>query len=159
MVKESLHREMVQYYGTLIRREIEILDAYRTLDRKKSQLQSEIQGAKAYIQTGCHDPAIKREYQKINELKKELLSSSKRTQKAVESKAHVVIRMLQQHTDEGLERDEIVSLLPSFGAEIDPKYLTAILANLRKKGMAVKNGRKFFITSPGTLPAAPQPFN
>jgi len=84
-----------------------------------------------------------------------LNSPSKRTQKVVEGKSHVVIRLLQEHGEAGLDTDEIMSLMLSNGAEIDRSYLTTILGKLRKKVMVVKEGKKFFITTPGQNPAAP----
>jgi hypothetical protein len=46
-----------------------------------------------------------------------------------------------------------MTLLTSNGAEIDRNYLTTILSKLRKRGMAIKQGNKFFITAPGQKPA------
>lgn len=100
---ESLHQQMLQRYKTLIYEEVEIASQYKKLDRAKSQIESEIEAAKIYLQTGFCDPAVKREFQKITELKKELTSPTKRAHKVVESKAHIVIRLLQQHGQSGLD--------------------------------------------------------
>jgi len=146
---EPLHQQMLERYKTLIHKEVEIADQYQKLDLAKGQLESEIEGAKSYLQTGFHDPVIKKEFQKIAELKKELTSATKRAQKVVESKSHVVIRLLQQHAQEGLEVGEIMTLLPSYGAEVDRNSVTTILGKLRKRGTALKERNKFFITEPG----------
>lgn len=149
---EPTYQQVLQRYKALIYKEAEIADQYKKLDFSRAQIRSESEGAKIYLQTGFHDPAVKREFQKITELKKELTSPAKRAQKVVESKAHVVIRLLQQHGQSGLNTEEIINLLPSYNTEVDRDYLNTILSKLRKSGRAVKEGNKFFITEPGKSP-------
>lgn len=143
---------MIERVKTLVHQLVELVDQFRKLELAKREIESELDAAKTYILTS-RDPAIKRELDKINELKKELLSATKRTQKVVESRSHLVIRLLQEH-GEGLDVDEIMTLLTSNGTEIDRNYLTTILSKLRKREMAIKQGNKFFITAPGQKPAA-----
>jgi len=145
---ETIYQQMLQRYEVLIQRQVDIAGQYKKLDLAKAQVEAEVEGAKTYLQTGFHDPAVKKQYQKLGQLKKDLLSSSKSAQRVVESKTHVVIRILQQHGQQGLDADEIVSFLPSHNTELDRNYLTTILSKLRKKGMAVKDGNKFFVTEP-----------
>lgn len=151
---ENLHQQMLERIKTLIHREVELAQQLRTIEIEKRENQSEFNAAKTYIFTS-RDPAIKREFRKIIDFKKELMSPGKRTQKVVESKTHLVIRILQQHGQDGLDVDEIAALLPSNGAEIDRNYLTTILGKLRKSGRAVKEKDKFFITAPRTSPPTP----
>lgn len=148
----NLHHEMIERAKTLVHQLVELIEQFRRLELAKREIESELDAAKTYILTS-RDPAIKRELDKINELKKELLSATKRTQRVVESRSHLVIRLLQEHA-EGLDLDEIMTRLKSNGAEIDRNYLTTILGKLRKKEMAIKQGNKFFITAPGQKPAA-----
>jgi|GEM_PF-3304013 len=150
---KNLHHEMIERVKTLVHELVELIEQFRKLELAKREIESELDAAKTYILTS-HDPAIKRELDKINELKKELLSATKRTQKVVESKSHLVIRLLQEHGREGLDVDELMTLLASNGAEIDRNYLMTILGKLRKRGMAIKQGNKFFITAPGQKSAA-----
>jgi small-conductance mechanosensitive channel len=150
---KNLYHEMIERIKTLIHQQVELVEQFRKLELAKRENESEFDAAKTYILTS-HDPAIKRELEKINELKKELLSVTKRTQKVVESKSHLVIRLLQEHGREGLDVDEIMTLLTSNGAEIDRNYLMTILGKLRKREMVIKQGNKFFITAPGQKPAA-----
>jgi hypothetical protein len=138
---------MIERIKTLIHREVELAQQLRTIELEKRENQSEFNAAKTYIFTS-RDPAIKREFRKIIDFKKELMSPDKRTQKVVQSKSHLVIRILQEQGREGLEADEVIALLPS-DVEIDRNYLITILGKLRKRGMAVKDGNKFFITEPG----------
>jgi predicted transcriptional regulator of viral defense system len=152
---DRLYQDIASRCETLVHKEVEISDQYKQLDRAKKQIQAELEAARQYLQTGFNDPAVKRAYQKISELRKELNSASKRTQKVVESKSHVVIRLLQEHGQEGLDTDAIMSLLSSNGIEIERSYVNTILGKLRKKGMVVREGKKFFITTPGQDPAAP----
>lgn len=151
---ENLHHQMIERIKTLIHLQIELVEQFRKLELAKREIESELQAAKTYIQTS-RDPAIKRELEKIRELKKELLSATKRTQRVVESKSHLVIRLLQEHGSEGLDVDEIMTLLTSNGAEIDRNYLMTILGKLRKSGRAVKEKNKFFITAPRTSRPTP----
>jgi hypothetical protein len=144
---ENLHHQMIERIKTLIHREVELAQQLRTIELEKRENQSEFNAAKTYIFTS-RDPAIKREFRKIIDFKKELMSPDKRTQKVVQSKSHLVIRILQEHGREGLEADEVIALLPS-DVEIDRNYLITILGKLRKRGMAIKDGNKFFITEPG----------
>jgi hypothetical protein len=109
-------------------------------------------GAATYLKTGSSNAFVRRGLQEISQLKKELSSSAKRTQKAVESKAHIVIRLLQDNAPDGLDIDEIMASPQSQNTEIDRSYVTTILAKLRKKARAVKNGKKFCITDPGNKP-------
>jgi hypothetical protein len=146
---EIIYQQMLQRYEVLIHKQVDISDQYRKLDLAKAQVEAEVEGAKQYLQTGLHDSAVKNNFQKLSQLKKDLLSTSKSTQKVVESKSHVVIRILQQHGEQGLDADDIMTLLPSYNTELDRNYLTSILGKLRKRGMAVKDGNKFFITEPG----------
>ena len=150
---KNLYHEMIERIKTLIHQQVELVEQFRKLEIAKREIESEFDAAKTYILTS-RDPALKRELEKINELKKELLSATKRTQKVVESKSHLVIRLLQEHGREGLDVNEIMTLLTSNGAEIDRNYLTTILGKLRKRGMAIRQGNKFFITAPGQKPAA-----
>ena len=143
---ENLHQQMIERIKTLIQREVELAQQLRSIELEKRENQSEFNAAKTYIFTS-RDPAIKREFRKIIDFKKELMSPGKRTEKVVETKSHLVIRTLQEHGRDGLETDEIMSLLPS-EIEIDRNYLTTILGKLRKKGMAIKENNKFFITTP-----------
>lgn len=149
---DNLYQQMLQRCRTLVHKEAEIAEQYRKLDQAKLQLQTEMHGAMTYLKTGSNIPFIKRELQKIAELKKELSSTAKRAQKAVESKSHIIIRLLQEHSQDGLDIDEILTSLESQNVEIDRNYVTTILAKLRKKAMAVKNGKKFSITEPGNKP-------
>jgi len=148
---ESLHQQMLQRYKTLIYEEVEIASQYKELDCTKSQIESEIEAAKKYLQTGFRDPSIKTQFQEITQLKKELASGELAKTTAL-TKTHVVIRILQQHGQQGLDANDILTLLPSYGAELDRNYLTTILGKLRKTGKAIKEGNKFFITSPGKNP-------
>jgi ribosomal protein L12E/L44/L45/RPP1/RPP2 len=150
---KNLYQEMIERIKTLIHQQVELVEQFRKLELAKREIESEFDAATTYILTS-RDPAVKRELEKINELKKELLSATKRTQKVVESKSHLVIRLLQEHGREGLDIDEIMTLLTSHGAEIDRSYLTTILSKLRKREMAIKQGNKFFITAPGQKSAA-----
>ena len=150
---KNLYQEMIERIRTLIQQQADLVEQFRKLELAKREIESELDAAKTYILTS-RDPAIKRELEKLNELKKELLSATKRTQKVVESKSHLVIRLLQEHGREGLEVDEIMSLLTSNGTEIDRNYLATILNKLRKREMAIKQGSKFFITAPGQKPTA-----
>jgi hypothetical protein len=146
---EIIYQQMLQRYEVLIHKQVEITGQYRKLDLAKAQVEVEVEAAKQYLQTGFHDPAVKKEFQKLSQDKKDLLSTSKSAQKVVESKTHVVIRILQQHGQQGLNADDIMTLLPSYHTELDRNYLTTILNKLRKRGMAVKDGNKFLITEPG----------
>lgn len=148
---DNLYQQMLQRCRTLVHKEAEIAEQYRKLDQTKLQIQTEMEGAMTYLKTGSSIPFIKRELQKLAELKKELSSSAKRAQKAVESKSHI-IRLLQEHGQEGLDIDEIMTSLESQNVEIDRSYVTTILAKLRKNAKAVKNGKKFCITDPGNKP-------
>ena len=150
---DNLHLQMLERCKTLVHEEVQIDEEQRRLGLAKRDIQSELQAARSYILTS-RDPAIKREFRKIAEFKKELMSPSKRTQKVVESKTHLVIRILQQHGHDGLEVDEIMALLPS-EVEIDRNYLTTILGKLRKKGMAIKERNRFSITAPRQSPTTP----
>ena len=150
---KNLHNEMIERVKTLVHQLVDLIDQFRKLELAKREIESELDAAKTYILTS-RDPAIKRELYKINKLKKELLSATKRTQKVVERKSHLVIRLLQEHGREGMEVDEIMTLLTSNGTEIDRNYLTTILSKLRKREMAIKQGNKFFITSPRQKPTA-----
>jgi hypothetical protein len=150
---EPLHNTMLERIKTLIHEQVDLLQQARKLQLAQQEIDAELKAAKTYIQTS-RDPAIKRKLETINDLKKELLSATKRRQKVVESRSHQVIRILQEHGREGLDIDEIMTLLSSAGAEIDRNYLTTILSKLRKREMAIKQGNKFFITAPGQKPAA-----
>jgi len=150
---EKLHLQMLERCKTLVHEEVQIDEEQRRLGFAKREIQSELQAARTYVLT-TRDPTIKREFRKIAEFKKELLSPTKRTQKVVESKSHLVIRILQEHGREGLEADEIIALLPS-DVELDRNYLITILGKLRKKGMAVKESNKFFITAPRQTATTP----
>jgi hypothetical protein len=152
---DRLYQDIALRCETLVHKELEIAYQYKQLDRAKKQIEAELEAARRYLQTGFDDPAVKRAYQRISELKKELNSLSKRTQKVVEGKSHVVIRLLQEHGEAGLDTDEIMSSMSSNGAGIDRSYLTTILGKLRKKDMVVKEGKKFFITTPGQNPITP----
>ncbi len=149
---EALYQQMLQRCRTLVHKEAEIADQYRKLDLAKVQIETEMLGGMTYLKTGLSSPFVKRGLQEIAEQRKELKSPGKRAQKVVESKTHVIIRLLQQHGQEGLEIDEIMTLLQSQGAEIDRNYVTTILGKLRKRSMAVKNSKKFCITEPGNKP-------
>ena len=140
---------MLQRYEALIHKQTDIVGQYKKLDLARTQVEVEVDGAKKYLQTGFHDPAVKKQFQKLNQYKKDLLSTSKSAQKAVESKTHIVIRILQQHGQQGLNADDIMTLRPSYSTELDRNYLTTILNKLRKRGMAIKDSNKFFITEPG----------
>ncbi len=150
---KNLHHEMIERVKTLVHQLVELIEQFRNLELAKREIESELVAAKTYILTS-HDPAIKRELDRVNELKKELLSATKRTQKVVESKSHVVIRLLQEDGSEGLGVDEIMTLLNSNGVEIDRNYLNTILSKLRKREMVIKQANKFFITAPGHKPSA-----
>lgn len=152
---DPLYQQIAQRCDLLIRKEVEIADQYKQLERNKKQVAAELEVARRYLQTGFYDPAVKRAYDELSELKKELNSPSRRAQKVVEGKSHVVIRLLQEHSETGLEADEIMTLMSSNGTDIDRNYLITILGKLRKREMAVKEGKKFFITTPGQNPAAP----
>ncbi len=150
---ENLHLQMIERIKTLIHREVELAQQLRTIELEKRENQSEFNAAKTYVFTS-RDPVIKREFRKIIDFKKELMSPTKRTQKVVESKSHLVIRILQEHGREGLEADEIIALLPS-DVQIDRNYLITILGKLRKRGMAFKESNKFFITAPRQTATTP----
>jgi predicted transcriptional regulator of viral defense system len=152
---DRIYQEIASRCEALVHQIVELAVQYKKLDQTKKQIEAEFQAARRYLQTGFDDPAVKRAYQRISELKKELSSPSKRAQKVVEGKSHVVIRLLQEHSETGLDADEIMSLMSSNGTEIDRSYLTTILGKLRKKGMVVKEGKKFFITTPGQNPITP----
>ena len=146
---ETIYQQMLQRFEVLIQKQVDIASQYKKLDLAKAQVEIEVEGAKKYLQTGFHDPAVKKQFQKLSQYKKDLLSTSKSAQKVVESKTHVVIRILQQHGQQGLNADDIMTLLPSYDTELDRNYLTTILNKLRKRGMAIKDSNKFFITEPG----------
>ncbi len=150
---ETIRQQMLQQYEILVRKEVKIVNELKELEHHKRRVVLEMNGTKQYLQTVFYDRAVKARFQEINELRKELSSKSKTTQKAVESKTHIVIRILQEHGQQGLDTDEIISFMPSNGAEIDRSYLTTILGKLRKRGMAIKEGKKFFITAPRQNPA------
>jgi hypothetical protein len=152
---DRIYQEIASRCEALVHQIVELAEQYKKLDQTKKQIEAEFQAARRYLQTGFDDPAVKRAYQRISELKKELSSPGKRTQKVVEGKSHVVIRLLQDHGEAGLDTDEIMSLMSSNDTEIDRSYLTTILGKLRKKGMVVKEGKKFFITTPGQNPITP----
>lgn len=149
---DNLYQQMLQRYRTLIHTKAEIADRFRKLDIEKLQIESEMEGAATYLKTGANNPFVRRGLQEIAELKKELSSSTKRTQRVVESKAHIIIRLLQDRAPDGLDIDEIMTALQEQNTEIDRNYLNTILTKLRKKTMAVKNGKKFCITEPGNAP-------
>jgi hypothetical protein len=149
---DRLYQDVASRCETLLHREVEVADQYKQLDRTKKQIEAELEAARRYLQTGFDDPAVKRAYQKLPELRKELNSPSKRTQKVVEGKSHIVIRLLQEHNETGLDADEIMTLMSSNGTEIDRSYLITILGKLGKKSMVVKEGKTFFITTPGQNP-------
>lgn len=152
---ETIHQQMLQQYEILVRKEAEIANQFKELDRHRRRVVLEMDGTKTYLQSVFYDRAVKAKFQDINELRKELASKSKTAQKVVEGKSHVVIRLLQEHSETGLEADEIMTLMSSNGTDIDRSYLITILGKLRKREMAVKEGKKFFITTPGQTPAAP----
>lgn len=152
---DRIYQEIASRCEALVQQIVELAEQYKKLDQTKKQIEAEFQAARRYLQTGFNDPAVKRAYQRISELKKELNSPSRRTQKVVESKSHVVIRLLQEHGQAGLDTDAIMSLLSSNGIEIDRSYVNTILGKLRKKDMVVKEGKKFFITTPGQNPITP----
>jgi hypothetical protein len=149
---DNLYQQMLQRYRTLVHKKAEIAEQCRKLDIENLLIESEMQGAATYLKTGSNNPFVRRGLQEIAELTKELSSSAKRAQKVVQSKSHIVIRLLQEHSPEGLDIDEIMTSLQSQNTEIDRSYVTTILANLRKKAMAVRNGKKFSITDPGNKP-------
>ncbi len=146
---DNLYQQMLQRCRTLVHKEAEIADQYRKLDLAKVEIETEMQAGMTYLKTGVSSPFVKRGLQEIVEQRKEAKSPTKRAQKVVESKSHVVIRILQEHGQEGLELDEIMTFVQSRGTDIDRNYVTTILGKLCKRGMAVKNGKKFFITEPG----------
>src|ERR1041385_8202275 len=104
---ENLHQQMIERIKTLVQRDVELAQQLRTIEFEKRENQSEFNAAKTYIFTS-RDPAIKREFRKILEFKKELMSPGQQTQKVVETKSHVVIRILQMHGQNGLDADEVM---------------------------------------------------
>jgi hypothetical protein len=150
---ENLHQQMIERIKTLVQRDVELAQQLRTIEFEKRENQSEFNAAKTYIFTS-RDPAIKREFRKILEFKKELMSPGQQTQKVVETKSHVVIRILQMHGQNGLDADEVMALVPP-EVQIDRNYVVTILGNLRKKGKATKDNNKFFIVPPGQKPSTP----
>jgi uncharacterized protein YabE (DUF348 family) len=109
---ETIYQQMLQRFEVLIQKQVDIASQYKKLDLAKAQVEIEVEGAKKYLQTGFHDPAVKKQFHKLSQYKKDLLSTSKSEQKVVESKTHVVIRILQQHGQQGLNADDIMTLLP-----------------------------------------------
>jgi|GEM_PF-4146081 len=120
---DNLYQQMLQRYRTLVHKKAEIVEKHRKLGIEELQLELEMQGAATYLKTGSNNPFVRRGLQEIAELKKELSSSAKRTQKVVESKAHIVIRLLQERGQEGLDIDEIMTALQSQNTEIDRNYV------------------------------------
>lgn len=151
---DNLYQQMLQRCRALVHKEAEIAEQYRKLDLARLQLDSEMQGGMTYLKTGLSNAFVRRGLHEIAEQRKELKSPSKRAQKVVESKSHVVIRLLQDHGEDGLDVDEIMTYLECQNADIDRNYVNTILGKLRKKGMAVKNGKTFCITTPGNKPTS-----
>ena len=149
----TLHLQMLERCKALITRRVELVQEQRKIDLEKRENQNEFNAAKTYIFTS-RDPAIKREFRKVLEYGKELMSPGKRTQRVVETKSHVVIRILQSHGQNGLDADEVMALVPP-EVQIDRNYVGTILGNLRKKGKATKDKNKFFIVPPGQKTPAP----
>jgi hypothetical protein len=147
---EIIYQQMYQRSEILIRKQVEIAEQIKRLEAEEKGLAAELEAAIKYLQTRISDGSVRAAIQKLKQLKKDL-TTNKRA-RTVEAKAHIVIRILQEHGEDGLDNDEILALVPSYKVELTRKYLTAILIKLRKNGMLVKTGRKFFVTDPGTTP-------
>jgi len=141
---------MYQRSEILIRKQVAIAEEVQRLEAEKRGIALELEAAIKYLQTGTSDGSVRAAIQDLNKLKKDL-TTNKRAH-VIAAKSHVVIRILQEHGAEGLNTDEILTLVPSFKVELSRKYLTAILVKLRKTGKATKTGRKFYVTQPGTNP-------
>lgn len=147
---EIIYQQMYQRSEILIRKQVEIVEEIKKLEAEQRGITLELEAAIKYLQTRISDGSVRAAIQKLHQLKKDLTTN--KCARAIEAKSHIVIRILQQHGAEGLDTNEILALVPSYKVELSRKYLTAILVKLRKNGMAIKTGRKFFVTEPGTIP-------
>ncbi len=146
---------MKDYYETslrrfeeLIRRRIEIDNQHKDLDLEKGKVEHDIEAFKGQIQTGLDDPAVKAEFRRISEIKKELAVGGRPSRTPGPNKTHVIIQILQKHGQQGMTIVDIMELLPTYGLDVDRNYLNSILGKLKKRGMVTKQGNKFFLTQP-----------
>jgi predicted transcriptional regulator len=148
---KNAHQTMLQEYEALIRQELEINERYKALDGEKANIEGEIEGTKVYLQKAFYDPAVKKEFQRITQLKKELTSNGKPAKVAGPNKTHVIIQIFQEHGQEGLEIGDVVTFLnsDSYNVEMNRNYVTTIIGKLKKRGLIEKQGNKFFLTQPG----------
>jgi len=144
---EIIYQQIYQRSEILIRKQIEIAEQVSRLEAEKRGVAIELDAAIKYLQTRISDGSVRAAIQKLHQLKKDLTTNKR--QRTVEAKAHIVIKILQEHGAEGLDSNEILALVPSYKVELSRKYLTAILVKLRKNGMIVRTGRKVFVTDPG----------
>jgi|SRR5215831_572604 len=147
---EIIYQQVYQRSEILIRKQVEIDEEFKKLEETKRRITLELEAATKYLQTGTSDGSVRAAIQELNKLKKDL-TTNKRAH-VIAAKSHVVIRILQEHGADGLNADEILTLVPTFKVELSRKYLTAILVKLRKTGKVTKTGRKFYVTQPGTNP-------
>lgn len=147
---EIIYQQVSQRSEILIRKQALIAEEFKKLEAAQRQITVELEAAIKYLQTGISDGSVRAAIQELNQLKKDLTTN--KCARTVEAKSYVVIRILQQHGADGLNTDEILTLVPSFKVELSRKYLTAILVKLRKTGKVTKAGRKFYVTQPGTNP-------
>jgi predicted transcriptional regulator len=146
---DSWYASALDRYEVLVRESIDLDKQQQTIAVKKKKANREIDDLKRYLRNGLEDPEVRAALNKVKDLKNELTQANGYSRKGGPNKTHVIIDLLQKHSENGLTMSDIMEFLQPLELGINRNYVGTVLGKLKERGIVDRQGQKFFLTEAG----------